>query len=115
MNVKFLLVGVALMLMVGTESSNAFVKRALRKKQEELSDEELEELMTVLEGLEQLVKNLEAAFGDITPVKRMLRKRQEGDQSEEEWGALLGALQQLEELAKDLEADFGEKKRHRRR
>ncbi len=49
--------------LAATNSSNAFVKRALRKKQEELSDEELEELMTALEGLEQLVKNLEAAFG----------------------------------------------------
>ncbi len=77
-----------------------------------MSDEELEELMTVLEGLEQLVKNLEGTFGDITPVKGMLRNRHEGDDfgmSEEEWEELLNALQQLEQLAKDWEADFGEK------
>ncbi len=121
MNVKFLVLGVGVMLMVATESSNAFVKRALRKKQDEpfeVSEEELDELLKALEGLEELVKNLEAAFGDMAPFKRMLRKRQEGDDygiSEEEWEDLLDALEQLEQLAKDIEAEFGEKKRRRRR
>ncbi len=83
-----------------------------------MSEEELGELLKALEGLEELVKNLEAAFGDMAPVKRMLRKRQEGDAfgiSEEEWEDLLDALEQLEQLAKDIEAEFGEKKRRRRR
>ncbi len=80
MNAKFLLLGLAVMLMVATESSNAFVKRALRKKQEEMSDEELDELMELLSGLEDIAKGLEEAFGEMGPAKRMLRKRQEGDE-----------------------------------
>ncbi len=106
------------MLMVATESSNAFVKRALRKKQEEISDEELEDLMELFSGLEELVKGLEEAFSGMEPAKRMLRKRQEGEDfgmSDEELEELLDALEKLEELAKQFESDFGEKKRRRRR
>ncbi len=118
MNAKFLLLGLAVMLMVATDSSNAFVKRALRKKQEEMTDEELDELIELLEGLEELAKGLEEAFGGMEPAKRMLRKRQEGEDfgmTEEDLEELLNALEQLEELAKQFEADFGEKKRRRRR
>ncbi len=101
------------MLMVATESSNAFAK-----KQEEMSDEELDELMELLSGFEDIAKGLEEAFGEMGPAKRMLRKRQEGDEidmSDEDWEELLDTLEQLEELAKDFEAEFGEKKRRRRR
>ncbi len=97
------------MLMVATESSNAFAKRALRKKQEEMSDEELDGLMELLEGLKELAKGLEEAFGEMGPAKRMLRKRQEGDQfdmTEEDWEELLDTLEQLVDLAKQFEADF---------
>ncbi len=58
------------------------------------------------------------AFGGMEPAKRMLRKRQEGedfDMSDEDLEELLDALEQLEELAKQFESDFGEKKRRRRR
>ncbi len=88
MNAKFLLLGLTVLLMAATESSNAFVKRALRKKQEEMSDEELDGLMAILSGLEEIAKGLEEAFGGMEPAKRMLRKRQEGHEfrmSEEDW------------------------------
>ncbi len=106
------------MLMVATESSNAFVKRALRKKQEDLSDEELDDLMQLLTGLEEIAKGLEEAFGGMEPAKRMLRKRQEGDElgmTDEELEELGNALEQLEELLKLLESEFSEKRRRRRR
>ncbi len=118
MNVKFLLLGVAVMLMFATESSNAFVKRALRKKQEELSGEELDALMQLLTGLEELAEGLEEAFSGMEPSKRMLRKRQEGDDfgiTQEDWDELLTTLEQLGELAKQFEGEFGEKTRRRRR
>ncbi len=118
MNAKFILLGFTVMLMVATESSNAFVKRALRKKQEEMSDEELDQLLELLEGLEELAMGLEEAFSGMEPAKKMLRKRQEGNEfgmSDEDWEELLDTLEQLEELAKQFEAEFGEKKRRRRR
>ncbi len=61
---------------------------------------------------------LEEAFGGMEPAKRMLRKRQEGDEfgmSNEDSEELLDTLEQLEELAKQFEAEFNEKKRRRRR
>ncbi len=73
-------------------------------------------MSNALEDLEELVKNLKAFFGDMAPVKRMLRKRQEGDNfgmSEGEWEALFVALPQLVESAKDFEAEFGERERRR--
>ncbi len=79
MNAKLLLLGLAVVLMTATESSNAHVKRALRKKQVGVSDEELEELLDELEALEELANELEAAFGGMSPVKRVLRKRQVDD------------------------------------
>ncbi len=117
MNAKFLLLGLAVTLMAANESSNAFVKRALRKKQEEMTAEELDQLMELLEGLEELVMGLEEAFGGKAPAKRMLRKRQEGDEFgmfDEDWEELLDTLEQLEELAKQFETEFGEKKLRRR-
>ncbi len=35
--------------------------------------------MNALEHLERLISNLEALFGEMAPVKRMLRQRQEDD------------------------------------
>ncbi len=118
MNVKNLLLGVAVMLMAATESSNAFVKRALRKKQEDLSDEELDALMQLLTGLEEIAEGLEEAFSGMEPATRMLRKKQGGDAfdiTQEEWNDLLTTLEQLEGMAKQFETGFGEKKRQRRR
>ncbi len=118
MNAQFMLLCLAVVLMTATESSNAFVKRALRKKQEDVTDQEVEDFLEFLAGLEELAKELEAEFGDMAPVKRALRKRQMGDDfgmTDEDWEELLTALEQLEELAKQLEESFGEMKRRRRR
>ncbi len=89
-----------------------------RKKQEGVSDEELEEFLDELEALEDLVAEFEAAIGDMSPVKRALRKRQVGDEldiSGEGLEELLEALVQLEKLAMNIVAELGDKKRRRRR
>ncbi len=50
MNVLLLLLALALVLMTATESSNSHVKRALRKKQEGVSDDEVEEFLGEMEA-----------------------------------------------------------------
>ncbi len=118
MNVTLVLLGLAFVLLTATQSSHAHVKKALRKKQEGLSDEELEELMDDLEALEELVNELEAAFGGMSPVKRALRKRQVGAElniTGKDLEELLDVLVELEKLAMELVAELGDKKRRRRR
>ncbi len=51
----------------------------LKEELNEVSEEGLANLLNALEDLERLVKNLDALFGDMAPVKRTLRKRQEDD------------------------------------
>ncbi len=118
MNAKLLLLGLAVVLMTATESSNAHVERALRKRQEGASDEDLEELLDDLVALEDLAYQLEDAFGETSPVKRALRKRQVGDNFDitgEDLEALLDVLVQLEKLAMEFIAELGDMKRRRRR
>ncbi len=118
MNAQLLLLGLAVVLMTATESSNAFVKRALRKKQEDVSDDELEEFLDEMEALEDLVNELEATLGGGSPVKRALRKRQLDDEflfTNEELEELLDELVQLEKLAMNIAAELGDMKRRRRR
>ncbi len=118
MNAKLLLLGLAVVLMTATESSNAHLKRALRKKQESVSDEEVEGLLDDLAALEELLNELEDAFGDMSPAKRVLRKRQVGDDfdiSAEEVEEILDELVELEKLAMSIVAELGGMKRRRRR
>ncbi len=118
MKSKLLLLGLAVVLMTATESANALVKRALREKQEGVSDEDLEELLNDLVALEDLAYELEDAFGETSPVKRALRKRQVGDNfdiSGEELEEILEVLVQLEKLAMEFVAGLGDMKHRRRR
>ncbi len=118
MNAKLLLLGLAVVLMTATESSNAFVKRAVRKKQEDVSDDELEELLDDLATLEDLANELESALDDMSPFKRAVHKRQVGEEfgiTGEDLEALLEVLVQLEKLAMEFVAELGDMKRRRRR
>ncbi len=118
MNAKLLLLGLAVVLMTCTESSNAHVKRSVQKKQEGVSSEELGELLDELEALEDLANELESAFSDMSPVKRALRKRQVGDDfpiTDEELEELLDVLVDLEKLAMNFVGQLGDMKRRRRR
>ncbi len=106
------------MLMAAPNSSNAFVKMGLHKKQvADLSGDELAELGAALDQMDQLLKALEEAFGVLPSAKRALTKRQAVDEfgmTDSDWEALIEALEQLEKMAKDMEALFAGMQRRRR-
>ncbi len=79
MNAKVLFLALAVVLMTAVESSNTFAKRDVHRKQEGVSDEELEDFLENLVALEDLVNELEATFGNRSPAKRALRKRKVDD------------------------------------
>ncbi len=64
MNVKFLLLCLAVMMMAATESTNAYRKREWRKRHEDIDPEMLEGLERFWRGLEQLAKTLEEDIGE---------------------------------------------------
>ncbi len=74
--------------------------------------------MDDLVALEDLVNELEATFGNRSPAKRAMRKRQVDDDfgiPDENLEDLLDELVQLEKLAMDIAAQLGSVNRRRRR
>ncbi len=59
MNVKFLLICLAVMMIAATESTNAYRKREWRKKQEEIDPLILADYFDLLRNLEKMARTME--------------------------------------------------------